>query len=122
MILSVIGVPGALIAGIMVRVPLLGGRGTLSISALLTGAFILASTTARTSTVLLLWNCAYSFTSNIMYGVLYAVTPELLPVKHRGTGNALCASANRIFGVMVSLICTRYFTISPTKPIIVACY
>lgn len=36
-----------------------------------------------------------------MYGVLYAVTPELFPTKDRGTGNALTATGNRICGVMV---------------------
>ncbi len=36
-----------------------------------------------------------------MYGVLYALTPELFPTKDRGTGNALAAAANRVFGVMV---------------------
>lgn len=69
----------------------------------LTGVFILVSTTARSSDSLLGWNCAYSFTSNVMYGVLYAITPELFPTKDRGTGNALVAAANRIFGIMVSL-------------------
>ena len=37
-----------------------------------------------------------------MYGVLYAVSPELFPTKDRGTGNAVVSAANRIFGVMVS--------------------
>lgn len=37
-----------------------------------------------------------------MYGVLYALSPEVFPTKDRGTGNALTASANRIFGIMVS--------------------
>lgn len=37
-----------------------------------------------------------------MYGVLYAMTPELFLTKDRGTGNALTATANRVFGVMVS--------------------
>jgi hypothetical protein len=68
----------------------------------LTGVFILASATARTSNALLGFNCAYTFTSNIMYGVLYALSPELFPTKDRGTGNALVATANRIFGIMVS--------------------
>ena len=36
-----------------------------------------------------------------MYGVLYAVSPELFPTKDRGTGNSIVASANRIFGIMV---------------------
>jgi MFS family permease len=109
----------------MVDLPLLGRRGTLAISTcssqlmftkkklisfshmllytVLTGAFILASTTARTSNAILGWNCAYSFTSNVMYGVLYAITPELFPTKDRGTGSAIVAAANRVFGIMVSI-------------------
>ncbi len=35
------------------------------------------------------------------YGVLYAITPELFLTKDRGTGNAITAMANRIFGIMV---------------------
>ncbi|KAG8884900.1 hypothetical protein FRB98_002098 [Tulasnella sp. 332] len=70
----------------------------------LTGAFLMLGTTARTSNELLGWNCAYTFTSNIMYGVLYAMTPELFPTKDRGTGSGLAASANRIFGVMAPII------------------
>jgi MFS family permease len=69
----------------------------------LTGVFILLSTTARSSNALLAWNCGNSFASNVMYGVLYAMTPELFPTKDRGTGNAIVATANRVFGVMVSV-------------------
>ena len=36
-----------------------------------------------------------------MYGVLYAVSPELFPAKARGTGNGLTATATRVFGIMV---------------------
>jgi hypothetical protein len=98
-ILSVIGVPGAIIAGFMVEIPGLGRRGTLSLSTrkltimpvdirlfnlctVLTGIFLFASTTARHSNALLGWNCAYSFTSNIMYGVLYAMTARLSIPSH----------------------------------------
>jgi hypothetical protein len=35
-----------------------------------------------------------------MYAVLYAYTPEIFPTKDRGTGNALTATSNRIFGIM----------------------
>lgn len=38
-----------------------------------------------------------------MYGVLYAISPELFPAKDRGTGNGLTATATRVFGIMVSL-------------------
>ena len=36
-----------------------------------------------------------------MYGVLYAISPELFPAKDRGTGNGLTATATRVFGIMV---------------------
>ncbi|KAF8954992.1 MFS general substrate transporter [Flammula alnicola] len=118
-ILSVVGVPGALLAGYMVELPYLGRRGTLAVSTILTGVFILASTTARTSNVLLGWNCVYSFTSNIMYGVLYAITPELFPTKDRGTGNAITATANRIFGVMAPIV-ALYADLKTPAPIFIA--
>lgn len=36
-----------------------------------------------------------------MYGVLYAISPELFPAKDRGTGNGLTATATRVFGIIV---------------------
>ncbi|PCH39857.1 major facilitator protein [Wolfiporia cocos MD-104 SS10] len=118
-IISVIGIPGALIAGWMVELPYLGRKGSLAVSTVITGAFLFASTTARTSNALLGWNCAYTFTSNIMYGVLYAVSPELFPTKDRGTGNALVSTANRIFGIMAPII-ALYANLATAVPIYVA--
>ena len=118
-----IGVPGALLAGWMVELPLLGRKGTLAISTselgliltrptnhqptflpVLTGVFLSASTTAPSSDALLGWICGYSFASNVMYGVLYAISPEVFPTKDRGTGNALVAAANRAFGIITPII------------------
>ncbi|KAH9978360.1 MFS general substrate transporter [Russula compacta] len=118
-ILSVIGVPGALLAGWTVELPYFGRRGSLAISTILTGVFLFASTTSRSSNALLGWNCAYSFTSNIMYGVLYAISPELFPTKDRGTGNALVAAANRVFGIM-SPIVALYSNLQTSVPIYIA--
>lgn len=39
-----------------------------------------------------------------MYAVLYAYTPELFPTASRGTGNALTATANRVFGIMAPIV------------------
>lgn len=36
-----------------------------------------------------------------MYGVLYAISPEIFPANSRGTGNALVSTATRVFGVIV---------------------
>ncbi|KIK22073.1 hypothetical protein PISMIDRAFT_23818 [Pisolithus microcarpus 441] len=118
-ILSVIGVPGALMAGYLVELPILGRRGTLAIFTALTGVFILASTTATTSNSYLAWNCGYSYTSNVMYGVLYALSPEIFPTKNRGTGNAIVATANRIFGLMSPIIALET-SITTSIPIWVA--
>jgi len=118
-ILSVVGVPGALLAGWMVELPFLGRKGTLSISTCLTGAFLFASTTSRSSNTLLGWNCGYSFTSNVMYGVLYAISPELFPTKDRCTGNALVASVNRVFGIMAPVI-ALYANLTTSVPIYIS--
>jgi hypothetical protein len=96
-ILSVTGIPSAFIAGWSVELPFVGRRGTLAASAGkyildsrdlslfngpaanpgLTGAFLFASTTARSSPALLGWNCGYAFFSNV--GVPdYDNTPALL--------------------------------------------
>lgn len=100
LIIAVLGIPGALLGGYLVELPRFGRKGTLSLSTILTGVFLYASTTALNSQDLLGWNCAFNFTSNIMYAVLYSFTPELFPTPQRGTGNALTATCNRVFGIM----------------------
>ncbi|KAI1202921.1 major facilitator superfamily domain-containing protein [Nemania serpens] len=104
LILAVLGVPGALIGAVLAEIPGIGRKGALSVSTILTGVFLFASTTATNSDALLGWNSAYSFASNIMYAVLYAFTPEVFPTQDRGTGNALTASSNRIFGIFAPII------------------
>jgi hypothetical protein len=73
----VLGVPGALLGGLLVELKFFGRKGTLAASTGLTGVFLYASTTAVTSEALLGWNCAFSFFSNIMS--VYFPFPGLLP-------------------------------------------
>lgn len=100
LVIAASGVPGALLGGLLVEVPRLGRRGTLSLATVVTGVLLFGSTTAASSSGLLGWNCAFNFVSNIMYAVLYSYSPELFPTPQRGTGNALTATCNRIFGIM----------------------
>lgn len=100
LIVATVGIPGALLGGYLVEVPRLGRKGTLCLATLLTGGFLYGSTSALTSGALLGWNCGFNFAGNIMYAVLYAYTPEIFPTKDRGTGNALTATSNRVFGIM----------------------
>ncbi|KAL1893707.1 hypothetical protein Sste5346_006205 [Sporothrix stenoceras] len=104
LIVAVLGVPGALLGGYLVELPRFGRKGTLALSTAVTGVFLYGSTTAVTSNALLGWNCAFSFSSSIMYAVLYSFTPELFPTPQRGTGNALAATCNRVFGIMAPII------------------
>lgn len=103
LIIAVLGVPGSLIAGLLVELRI-GRKGVLIGSLLLTGIFLFCSTTAKTSNAYLGWNCGFSFVSNIMYGVLYAYTPEVFPARVRGTAVGLAASFNRIFGIFAPII------------------
>ncbi|KAL6308820.1 MFS general substrate transporter [Sparassis latifolia] len=118
-ILGAIGVPCAFLAGWSVEQRYIGRRGTLAISAGLTGVFLFASTTARNSNALLGWNCGYAFFSNIMYGVLYAISPEVFPAKDRGTGNGLTATATRTFGIIAPVI-ALYANLSTAVPVYVS--
>ncbi|OSC97470.1 MFS general substrate transporter [Trametes coccinea BRFM310] len=118
-IISVVGLPGAIIGGWMVELPYLGRKGTLGLSTMVTGVFLMATTTARSSNALLAWNCASTVTSNIMYGVLYAISPELFPAKDRGTGAALVACANHICGALAPIIAI-YANLTTSVPIYVA--
>ncbi|KAI1811296.1 putative sugar transporter [Poronia punctata] len=119
LIIAVLGVPGALAGAYLAELRNFGRKGALSLSTILTGVFLYAGTTATKSSALLGWNCAYSFTSNIMYAVLYAFTPEVFPTKDRGTGNALTATSNRIFGIFAPILAI-YADLSTPVPVYVS--
>lgn len=99
MIIAVLGVPGALMGAYLVEKPHIGRKGTLALSTAMTGTFLYGSASAKNSTSLLGWNCGFSLAGNIMNAVLYSFTPELFPTPQRGTGNALAAMCNRLFGI-----------------------
>ena len=48
-----------------------------------------------------------------------AYTPEVFPTKDRGTGNALTAMANRVFGVMAPVI-AMYGNLKSSVPVYVS--
>lgn len=119
LIIAVLGVPGCLLGGLLVETPRIGRKGTLAASTILTGVFLFCSTTALNSDALLGWNCAYNFMSNIMYSVLYAYTPETFATKDRGTGNAITASANRVFGIMAPIV-AMFANLETSAPVYVS--
>ncbi|KAK3171289.1 hypothetical protein OEA41_003373 [Lepraria neglecta] len=118
-IIAVLGIPGALLGGALVEIPRFGRKGALALSTALTGVFLFASTTALTSNALLGWNCAFNFMANVMYAVLYAYTPEVFVTKDRGTGNAMTATSNRVFGIMAPIIAI-YANLETAAPVYVS--
>jgi MFS family permease len=70
LIIATLGVPGAMLGGLLIELPYIGRKGTLAVSTALTGVFLFCSTTATTSNALLGWQCAYNFASNIMYALI----------------------------------------------------
>ncbi|KAK7744503.1 hypothetical protein SLS53_003387 [Cytospora paraplurivora] len=80
-ILSIVGVPGSVLAYFTVgsRSAFLGRRGTLAISTLVSACFLfLFVRYGRSAGAQLAFSCVEAFSQNIMYGVLYAFTPEIL--------------------------------------------
>lgn len=118
LIVAVMGIPGAIISGVLVELRM-GRKGTLAGSLMLTGIVLFGSTTAKTSNSYLAWNCFFNFFSNIMYGVLYAYTPEVFPTKIRGTAVGLAASANRVLGIFAPIIAI-FADLSTSAPIFVS--
>lgn len=119
--ISICGVPGSIIAAWMVELPRSGRRGAMAIGTLLTGVFVFAGVGAPNRGAFLAFNCleacfqvsgallpvvAFSHLplQNIMYGVLYAYTPEVFPAPHRGTGDGIASSLNRLAGLFAPII------------------
>ncbi|KAF9064870.1 major facilitator superfamily domain-containing protein [Rhodocollybia butyracea] len=107
-ILSVIGVPGAFLAGWAVELPYIGRKGTLALSSGEQGSQVPFFSRRPPRGALMLCSDGtvdiLSLVTCIMYGVLYAISPEIFPAKDRGTGNGLVSSATRIFSVIAPII------------------
>ncbi|KAH6899907.1 major facilitator superfamily domain-containing protein [Thelonectria olida] len=119
-IASVLGVPGSLLAAYLVDhpSPFLGRRGTLAISTFLSAVFlflfVIYGTTPNSQ---LFFSCAEAFFQNIMYGVLYAFTPEIFPAPVRGAGTGVASFLNRVTGLMAPVLAATVPGDGATTPI-----
>ncbi|KAI1081203.1 membrane transporter [Whalleya microplaca] len=106
-IISVVGVPGSLLAAYTVDhdSPFLGRKGTLAISTLVSAVFLfLFATFGTTPNSQLFFTCVEAFCQNIMYGVLYAFTPEVFPAPVRGAGTGVASFLNRSTGLVAPIL------------------
>ncbi|RFU26529.1 hypothetical protein B7463_g9799, partial [Scytalidium lignicola] len=117
-ITNLMAIPGPIIAGFMCETKLFGRKYTMAVGAIMTMVFFFAYTGVRTAPQNLGFSCAISITINMYYGPLYAYTVEVMPSAHRGTGNGIAVSFNRLMGIVSSLIGT-YTSTSTSVPIYV---
>jgi sugar phosphate permease len=89
----------------------------MAIATLITGILLFCFTASTDSNVVLVCTCLEAFFQNIMYGVLYAYTPEVFPAPNRGTGTGIASCLNRIAGLCAPLVAIYGGTSSATAPI-----
>lgn len=122
-ITSIFGVPGSLIAAYLVDrpSPFLGRRGTLASSTLLSAVFLFFFVIwGNTSFLQLVFSCIGAFFQNIMYGVLYAFTPEIFPAPVRGAGTGVASFLNRITGLLAPILAANVPGDSAATPIYIS--
>ena len=119
-ITSIVGVPGSLLAAYTVDnpSPFLGRRGTLAGSTVVSAVFLFFFVTfGHTPGWQLFFSCVEAFSQNIMYGVLYAFTPEIFPAPVRGAGTGVASFLNRITGLVAPIIAATLPGDGATGPI-----
>ncbi|KAJ5805573.1 uncharacterized protein N7503_003175 [Penicillium pulvis] len=116
-ITSIVGVPGSILACYTVEIKHVGRKGTMAISTVITGVLLFCFTVSSTSNVQLVCSCLEAFFQNIMYGVLYAYTPEVFPAPNRGTGSGISSCLNRIAGLCAPLVAIFASSSNPNAPI-----
>lgn len=116
-IISICGVPGSILACYTVNIKYVGRKGTMALATLLTGICLFLFTISTNPDFQLIFTCIESFFQNIMYGVLYAYTPEVFPAPSRGTGSGIASFLNRIAGICAPIVAIYAGTGNPKAPI-----
>ncbi|KAI9840576.1 MAG: hypothetical protein M1837_001515 [Sclerophora amabilis] len=118
-ITSVVGVPGSIIACWTVNIKYIGRKGTMASATLLTGVFVFLFTVSANADFQVAFSSLVAFFQNIMYGVLYAYTPEVFPAPNRGTGTGIGSFLNRVAGFCAPIIAANS-SANPKTPIYVS--
>jgi len=119
-ITSVVGVPGSIIACYTVDIKYIGRKGTMAFSTMMSGIFLFLFTISADSDYQLAFSSLEAFFQNIMYGVLYAYTPEVFPAPVRGTGTGIASMLNRIAGLCAPIIAANIPNANPSAPVFVS--
>ncbi|KAL4873248.1 hypothetical protein BDV12DRAFT_160677 [Aspergillus spectabilis] len=116
-ITSIVGLPGSVLACWTVDIKYIGRKGTMVISTLITGVLLFCFTASTDPDIQLVCSSLEAFFQNIMYGVLYAYTPEVFPAPNRGTGTGISSCLNRIAGLCAPIVAIYGGSANPDAPI-----
>ncbi|KAK2744622.1 hypothetical protein FQN57_004227 [Myotisia sp. PD_48] len=116
-ITSIVGVPGSIIGCYTVDIPYIGRKGTMAISTLLTAITLFCFPISSDPKAQLACGSLEALFQNIMYGVLYAYTPEVFPAPNRGTGTGIASALNRICGLLAPIVAIYGGEANPNAPI-----
>lgn len=116
-ITSIVGVPGSIIAAYTVDIKYVGRKYTIASSTCLTGIILFLFTISSNSDYQLTMTSLEAFFQNIMYGVLYAYTPEVFPAPNRGTGTGIASCLNRICGLCAPIVAVHAGNVNPNAPV-----
>ncbi|KAI0114502.1 sugar transporter [Nemania sp. FL0031] len=119
-IISIAGVPGSLLAAYLVdhKSPFLGRKGTLAISTFVSAVFLYFFVAfGTTPSSQLFFTSVEAFCQNIMYGVLYAFTPEIFPAPVRGAATGVASFLNRVTGLLAPILAANAPGDGSTAPI-----
>ncbi|KAL1597482.1 hypothetical protein SLS59_007513 [Nothophoma quercina] len=116
-ITAIVGVPGSIFACYTVDLKYIGRKGTMAFGTVVTGVFVFVFTISSDSDFQLAFTCLEAFFQNIMYGVLYAYTPEVFPAPIRGTGTGMSSFLNRLAGLCAPIVAIQAGASNPKAPI-----
>ncbi|KAH7389691.1 major facilitator superfamily domain-containing protein [Phaeosphaeria sp. MPI-PUGE-AT-0046c] len=116
-ITAIVGVPGSLLACWTVDLKYVGRKGTMAVATVITGVFVFLFTISSDSQFQLAFTCLEAFFQNVMYGVLYAYTPEVFPAPVRGTATGMSSFLNRVAGLCAPIVAIQAGGSNPKAPI-----
>ena len=92
----------------------------MGIATVISGIFVYCFTLSSDSNFQLIFSSLEAFFQNIMYGVLYAYTPEVFPAPVRGTGTGISSFLNRLAGLCAPIVASNAGAADPAAPIYAA--
>ncbi|KAJ4357721.1 uncharacterized protein N0V89_002297 [Didymosphaeria variabile] len=116
-ITSICGVPGSFLAYYLVNIPFLGRKKTMIVGTALTGVFVFLFTISGDPDFQLAFSCLEACFQQVMYGILFAYTPEVIPAPNRGTGSGISSFLNRLAGLCAPIVAVNAGSANPKAPI-----